>query len=130
MPIIDARYYKVLLVCPNRSVATEFTPLLSYGLPLAPVHDVNTYPNRRQIMTLLARPENQQLITELLQRLPEKLTDQARTGTYGSWYQYYLCDFNRTIILPQMPGNLDDRLQPQLMDIAFYSDEARCDSVR
>jgi phospholipid/cholesterol/gamma-HCH transport system substrate-binding protein len=84
----------------------------------------------RQIVTLLAQPENQQLVTELLQRLPEKLTDQARTGTYGSWYQYYLCDFNGTIILPEMPGNLDDRLQPQLMDIAFYSDEARCDSVR
>jgi phospholipid/cholesterol/gamma-HCH transport system substrate-binding protein len=83
----------------------------------------------REILDLLARPENQRLVSELLRRLPEKLTDQARTGTYGSWYQYYLCDFNGSIILPEMPGNLDDRLQPQLMDISFYSDEARCDSV-
>jgi hypothetical protein len=28
-----------------------------------------------------------------------------------------------------MKGHLDDRLQPQLRDISFYSDEARCDSV-
>jgi phospholipid/cholesterol/gamma-HCH transport system substrate-binding protein len=78
---------------------------------------------------MLARPENQELVTDLLRRLPEKLTDQARTGTYGSWYQYYLCDFNGTIILPEMKGHLDERLQPQLRDISFYSDEARCDSV-
>jgi phospholipid/cholesterol/gamma-HCH transport system substrate-binding protein len=83
----------------------------------------------RQILDLLARPENQELLVDLLRRLPEKLTDQARTGTYGSWYQYYLCDFNGTIVLPELPGNLDERLQPQLRDISFYSDEARCDSV-
>jgi pilus assembly protein CpaE len=53
MPIIDARYYKVLLICPNRTVTTEFTPLLSYGLPLAPVHALDIYPNRRDIMTVL-----------------------------------------------------------------------------
>lgn len=54
MPIIDARYYKVLLVCPNRAFTAELTPLLAYGLPLAPVHDVNLYPNRRQLMDLLS----------------------------------------------------------------------------
>jgi pilus assembly protein CpaE len=54
MPIIDARYYKVLFICPNRAVMAEITPLLAYGLPLAPVHDVNMYPNRRQLMDLLS----------------------------------------------------------------------------
>jgi pilus assembly protein CpaE len=54
MPIIDARYYKVLLICPNRSVMAEITPLLSYGLPLAPVQEVNTYPNRRQLVGLMS----------------------------------------------------------------------------
>ncbi|HYP09603.1 MAG TPA: AAA family ATPase [Bryobacteraceae bacterium] len=53
MPIIDARYYKVLLICPNRQVTAEITPLLAYGLPLAPIHDVNLYPNRRQVMDLI-----------------------------------------------------------------------------
>lgn len=53
MPIIDARYYKALLICPNKSVSSEIAPMLSYGLPLAPVHDVNIYPNRRQLMDVL-----------------------------------------------------------------------------
>ena len=35
------------------------------------------------------------------------LTRQTRTGTYGSWYQYYLCDFGGTIILPD-PGFADE----------------------
>ncbi len=30
------------------------------------------------------------------------LQRQTRTGTYGSWYQYYLCDFNGKIILPDL----------------------------
>ena len=54
MPIIDARYYKVLSICPNRTVMAEVMPLLAYGLPLAPVHDVNMYPSRRQVVDLLS----------------------------------------------------------------------------
>ncbi len=107
------------------SLTTATADLLEQGRPYIK-EDVKAL---RRILQTLARPENQALITELLHRLPEKLTDQARTGTYGSWYQYYLCDFNGTIILPDLPGNLDERLQPQLRDISFYSDEARCDSV-
>jgi phospholipid/cholesterol/gamma-HCH transport system substrate-binding protein len=108
------------------SLTTATADLLRQGRPYirSDVHQL------RILLDRLARPENQRLITDLLRRLPEKLTDQARTGTYGSWYQYYLCDFNGSIILPDLPGNLDERLQPQLMDISFYSDEARCDSVR
>jgi pilus assembly protein CpaE len=53
MPIIDARYYKTLLISPNRSVTAEITPLLGCGLPLAPIHDVNAYPVRRQLVDLL-----------------------------------------------------------------------------
>ena len=107
------------------SLTTETADLLRQGRPYIK-EDVARL---RQLVQMLARPENQQLVTELLRRLPEKLTDQARTGTYGSWYQYYLCDFNGAIILPELPGGLDERLQPQLRDISFYSDEARCDSV-
>jgi phospholipid/cholesterol/gamma-HCH transport system substrate-binding protein len=107
------------------SLTTATADLLHKGRPYVE-EDVR---HIRRIVSMLARPENQELVTDLLRRLPEKLTDQARTGTYGSWYQYYLCDFNGTIILPEMKGHLDERLQPQLRDISFYSDEARCDSV-
>jgi phospholipid/cholesterol/gamma-HCH transport system substrate-binding protein len=108
------------------SLTTATADLLRRGRPYikSDVHEL------RILLARLARPENQRLITDLLSRLPEKLTDQARTGTYGSWYQYYLCDFNGSIILPDLPGNLDERLQPELMDISFYSKQARCDSVQ
>ena len=36
----------------------------------------------------------------MLDRLPESMTDQTRTGTYGSWYSYYLCEFSGDIKLP------------------------------
>jgi pilus assembly protein CpaE len=53
MPILDARYYKTLLISPNRNVTAEITPLLAYGLPLAPIHEVKDYPGRRELADLL-----------------------------------------------------------------------------
>src|SRR5262245_5633889 len=53
MPIIDARLYKILLICPSKPVITELMPMLAHGLPLAPVQDINAYPDRRQLVELL-----------------------------------------------------------------------------
>lgn len=53
MPIHDARYYKTLLVCPNRQFLTDLGPLLAHALPLAPVQDIPAYPSRRQIVDIL-----------------------------------------------------------------------------
>ena len=51
--------------------------------------------------TLLNKPKNvRQVIQELFDRLPESMTDQTRTGTYGSWYNYYVCGFAGEISLP------------------------------
>ena len=49
----------------------------------------------RRVMTILNKPNNQAALDEVLNRLPLMLQRQTRTGTYGSWYQYYLCDFER-----------------------------------
>ena len=57
----------------------------------------------KKLAKLLNKPQNQQQIVELLDRLPESMTDQTRTGTYGSWYSYYVCGFSGRITLP---GNL------------------------
>ena len=57
MPIIDARYYKTLVICPNKSMASELAPILAYGLPLAPVHVVQDYPTRRPLMDLIKKIE-------------------------------------------------------------------------
>lgn len=55
MPIIDARYYKTLVICPNKSMASELAPILAYGLPLAPIHVTQDYPSRRPLMDLIKK---------------------------------------------------------------------------
>ncbi|MET0999284.1 MAG: MCE family protein [Marmoricola sp.] len=86
-----------------------------------------------RVMKSLNKPKNQAALDEVLNRLPLMLARQTRTGTYGSWYQYYLCDLDGTIILPKIPG-LPAALQAQLdgiekklENVSFYSDAPRCD---
>jgi phospholipid/cholesterol/gamma-HCH transport system substrate-binding protein len=63
----------------------------------------------------------------LLERLPESMTDQTRTGTYGSWYNYYLCAFAGRIQLPLIEGIPGIGLiNKQLSNLSFRSPAARC----
>ena len=59
------------------------------------------------------------------------LKRQTRTGTYGSWYQYYLCDFTGKIILPDLGtdelNQLVKPIQDKLNNLSFYSNAERCD---
>jgi pilus assembly protein CpaE len=52
MPIIDARLYKTLLICPDKALSNELGPVLAHGLPLAPINAVDSYPNRRELLDL------------------------------------------------------------------------------
>jgi phospholipid/cholesterol/gamma-HCH transport system substrate-binding protein len=51
--------------------------------------------------------DNSEILEHTIQFLPEKLETFTRTATYGSWFNFYLCDFsaetNLGIILP---GNI------------------------
>ena len=107
----------------NVSELTEVTAsLLRQGRPMIK-EDVAEL---RVLARTLAKPKNQALLRELLRRVPESMTDQTRTGTYGSWYNYYLCDFRGRILLPALKGPGVDDLQRQLNSLAFHSDAARC----
>jgi pilus assembly protein CpaE len=53
MPITDARYYKTLLICPSRNIASELVPLVAKSLPLAPVQEMSSLPSRRELADLL-----------------------------------------------------------------------------
>ncbi len=73
-------------------------------------------------------PKNRAQIVEIFDRLPESMTDQTRTGTYGSWYNYYICGFSGKITLPAELQRIPS-LQPiinALADIDFRSDAKRC----
>ncbi len=85
----------------------------------------------RRIMVTLNKAPNQDVMAKTLKRLPLMLERQTRTGTYGSWYNYYLCDFQGDILLPSL-GALDKtpgmkQLRDSLKGIEYYSTQKRCD---
>lgn len=53
VPIADARFCKTLLICPHRATMTEVAPLLADALPLAPMHRLHVYPDRKEATELL-----------------------------------------------------------------------------
>lgn len=81
----------------------------------------------RRVAHTLTTPKNLPILEELLDNLPESMSDQTRTGTYGSWYSYYLCRVGGTIKLPvlsQIPGL--DLLQQKLSSFSLKSKAKRC----
>ncbi len=104
------------------TLTDEVASLVAEGRPLLK-EDVAQL---RELAHRLSEPRNEKVLRETLDRLPESLTDQTRTGTYGSWYNYYLCDFNGSITLPALEGPGVKQLQRELNDLAFHSTAARC----
>lgn len=43
---------------------------------------------------------NADVIDRTLENMPSKLNTITRTATYGSWFNFYLCDFDGRIVLP------------------------------
>jgi phospholipid/cholesterol/gamma-HCH transport system substrate-binding protein len=83
----------------------------------------------RELAALLTTKQGRANVIELLDRLPESMTDQTRTGTYGSWYSYYVCGFSAEINLPKITGirpSLLENLNQLLGALNFRSTAPRC----
>lgn len=61
--------------------------------------------------------DNKEVVAGTLQRLPDKLNTITRTATYGSWFNFYLCDFTGRVILSNTVTYTPN----------YHSDAARCD---
>lgn len=85
----------------------------------------------RRLAALLTEKKNAQQVVELLDRLPESMTDQTRTGTYGSWYSYYVCGFSGRITLPLSLGEIPGvkQLMGLLNRLEFHSTSPRCNGA-
>ena len=59
--------------------------------------------NLRQLATGLNKPSNTATFEKFLSTSPGKIATITRTATYGSWFNFYLCDFSGTIKLPAGP---------------------------
>ena len=60
------------------------------------------------------------MLKQILRDLPEMLEDQTRTGTYGSWYNYYICGVAGE---HQAPEELEEHRR--LGDLAYELQELR-----
>ena len=65
---------------------------------------------------------NQPEIDKALQILPLKLQKIGRTASYGSWFNFYLCNFRGQVTLPAVAGQ---RLDP--IGVDYNTNTARCD---
>jgi phospholipid/cholesterol/gamma-HCH transport system substrate-binding protein len=61
--------------------------------------------NLRGLATNLNKPSNTATFEKFLSNSPGKINTITRTATYGSWFNFYMCDFSGTIVLPSaVPG--------------------------
>jgi phospholipid/cholesterol/gamma-HCH transport system substrate-binding protein len=96
-------------------LATETASLLRDARP-----ELATDINRlRQVAATLDRHRDE--IDNSLQILPIKLAKIGRTASYGSWFNFYLCNFKGRIKVPGAGG------QELVIPIDFNTDAARCD---
>ncbi len=81
----------------------------------------------RRLFTILAKPENQKVLDETLDKLPGMLAKQTRIGVYGSWYNYYLCEFQGGIILPSaIMDGLPEVARKYMSQFTMVSRAERC----
>ena len=80
------------------SLTQELAQLVTQARPFAK-QDIAQL---RRLMVLLNKPQAQAVLSATLKRLPTMLRRQARIGTFGSWYNYYLCDFTAEVKLPEL----------------------------
>lgn len=64
--------------------------------------------------------DSEQVVENTLQVLPEKLNTITRTGSYGSWFNFYLCASEVQLTLPPGVPEPDEPIG------AYQNDAARC----
>jgi phospholipid/cholesterol/gamma-HCH transport system substrate-binding protein len=81
----------------------------------------------RRLLTILNDPANRAYLDQALDLLPEMLAKQTRIGVYGSWYNYYLCEFIGGFILPEpLWSSLPEDVQLSLSEFHVVSTVERC----
>ena len=81
----------------------------------------------RRLFTILAKPKNKVYLDETLDKLPGMLSKQTRIGVYGSWYNYYLCEFQGGVILPSaIMDLLSEETRKAMSQFTMVSKVDRC----
>jgi phospholipid/cholesterol/gamma-HCH transport system substrate-binding protein len=56
--------------------------------------------NLRALGANLNKPSNTKAFEKFLSTSPGKIAQITRTATYGSWFNFYMCDFSGTVVVP------------------------------
>ncbi|HZJ04660.1 MAG TPA: MCE family protein [Nocardioidaceae bacterium] len=72
---------------------------------------------------------NKPELDRALQVLPVKLRKVGRTAIYGSWFNFYLCNFKADVKLPRLPVDLPGQVPspPDNATVRYNNEAARCD---
>ncbi len=83
--------------------------------------------NLRTLSRTLNEPANTATFERFMDTWPNKVNTLTRTATYGSWFNFYLCKFDGTVVLPTGVLGLtkDTRLPVSVAD----NGAARCGGV-
>ena len=83
--------------------------------------------NLRKLSATLNKPDNTKTFEHFMDTWPNKVTTLTRTATYGSWFNFYLCEFDGSVVLPTGVLGLtkDTRLPVNIAD----NKAARCGGV-
>ncbi|GAB3595827.1 MCE family protein [Angustibacter peucedani] len=83
--------------------------------------------NLRTLSKTLNEPANTKTFEQFMDTWPNKVNTLTRTATYGSWFNFYLCKFDGTVVLPTGVLGLtkDTRLPVNVAD----NGAARCGGV-
>ncbi len=74
------------------------------------------------LAALLNKPANTKVFKQFAQNLPVKLSTITRTATYGSFFNFYLCHFDGTVVIPTATKDV----KVPLADGIGSVDAARC----
>ncbi|MBF4162149.1 MCE family protein [Nocardioides acrostichi] len=110
------------------NLSTVLADLLRDGRPLVK-DDVAAL---RKLASRLNRPGSTKALLDIFDRVPGTMEDYTRTGSYGSWYNQYLCSFGLTIHFPEIPGlpkQITDQLTKSFTNVRMKSTAQRCAGV-
>jgi phospholipid/cholesterol/gamma-HCH transport system substrate-binding protein len=81
----------------------------------------------RRVLAILNDPANRAHLDLTFDLLPVMLARQTRIGVYGSWYNYYLCEFIGGFVLPEpLWSSLPTDVQLSLSEFHLVSKADRC----
>jgi phospholipid/cholesterol/gamma-HCH transport system substrate-binding protein len=105
------------------ALTTDTTHLLTVARP--PLKD--DIADLRDLATTLNDPQNTKVFEQFMNRWASKVNQISRTATYGSWFNFYLCKVDGTVVLPTgVLGLTKDTRVP--LDIP-PNDAPRCSGV-